>query len=118
VQTWDEVAKMTRAAVEAVEAGHEDFAVLTLTNTDSYVQWTLEEGALRLEVSSNEMLKAEVLPPAALNKLASYGVEVTDPDPNYLSRPANVNEAVELVVRILQAVFEVQPSQVADIELG
>jgi hypothetical protein len=118
VQTWDEVAKMTRAAIEAVEAGREDFAVLTLANTDSYVQWTLEEGALHLEVSSNEVLGAEVLPPAALDELASYGVEVTDPDPNYLSRPASVNEAIELVVRILQEVFEVQPSQVADIELG
>ncbi len=118
MQTWDEVAKMTRAAVEAVQAGREDFAVLTLAHTDSYVQWILEEGALRLEVSSNEMLKAQVLPPAALHKLASYGVEVTDPDPNYLFRPANVNQAVELVVRIHQEVFEVQPSQVVDIRLG
>ncbi|MGR6967009.1 TY-Chap domain-containing protein [Geodermatophilus sp. URMC 61] len=119
MKTWDEVRQTTREAVDAVEEEREDFAVLTLTNSDRYVQWIVGNiGKLRVEVSSNEALGERVHSPEALAQLLALGVDVTAPDPNYVYEPATAEEATELVVRIVREVFGMQASEVEGIELG
>ncbi|MGY1635433.1 TY-Chap domain-containing protein [Geodermatophilus sp. SYSU D00742] len=119
MQTWDEVAQATRAAIDEVEEEREDFAILSLADDDRYVQWTLgNTGALRVEVSSNEALGQEVLSPADVAQLRAMGIDVADPDPNYVYEPATAAEATDLVVRVVREVFGVQPAQIAEVELG
>lgn len=119
MQTWDELEVAIRAAVDGVLAEEQDFAVLTLTGSDRYVQWISGgRDELRVEVSSNEALGARVVAPASMEKLRAMGVAVDDPDPNYVYEPATADAATALVVRVLREVFEVQPVDVAGIDLG
>src|SRR4051812_49056264 len=118
MQTWDEVEKSIRETFEAIAEGRQDYAILSLEGTDGYVQWTT--GAwkrLRVEVSSNEVLETTVLSAAALERLSAVGVDLT-PDPNYIGELADLDQAVELVIRVLREVFQVQPVEVKDIEVG
>jgi hypothetical protein len=86
---------------------------------DRYIQWILSKvGQLRVEVSSNEVLEAAVVSPDELVKLQDMGVAVHNPDPNYVYESATADVATELIVRILRDVFEIQPEEIGEIDLG